>query len=129
MLRHESKCASLHGHRYVAEIGVRAEALDEVDRVVDFGVVKTKVGGWIDAHWDHTTLVNEEDHALRQFTEDDAAQRGKRPPYVLAGEPTAENIAAELFHVASKLLNDDRIRVVSVRVHETPNCSALYAPD
>lgn len=126
VLRHESKCGTLHGHRYVALITCTAPELDACDRVVDFGVVKERVGGWVDDHWDHTTLVNGDDDRLLEFVRDEQEQHDKRAPYVFIGaEPTAESIAAELLRVAEVLLADTGVRVAAVEVFETPNCSAL----
>jgi len=45
---HESRCASLHGHRYVAEITCEAEQLDPLDRVIDFSVIRQHIGTWLD---------------------------------------------------------------------------------
>lgn len=123
IVRHESKCASLHGHRYTAEITCTSDDLDTVGRVVDFGVIKERVGQWIDAHWDHTTLVALNDADLIRFLQQEA-QRGRKPCYIMRGEPTAENIALELLRVASELLDDSRLRVIKVRVYETPNAYA-----
>lgn len=125
--RHESKCASLHGHRYVAEIVVSAPQLDDAGRVIDFGVIKEKVGGWVDNNWDHTTLANYEDAPLRALLEQERAQ-GKRPPFYFDCEPTAENIAKRLFEEAEELLGavQPALRMEEVRVWETPNCSAIW---
>lgn len=124
VLRHESKCRTLHGHRYAAEVVVAAESLDEVGRVVDFGVIKQKVGTWIDDHWDHACLVNKDDTALLDFCYADVREKDARPPYVFPGEPTAENIAKELLAKAATLLASDGVRVIRVVVWETPNCYA-----
>ena len=127
VLRHESKCASLHGHRYVAEITCSAPTLDAVGRVVDFGVIKERVGRWIDDTWDHTTLVNQADLALFQFTTAESCI-GKRAPYMFDGEPTAENIAAELYRIAVRLLSDTGVTVTSITVYETPTSRATFVP-
>lgn len=129
VMRHESKCSSLHGHRYVALVTCSAPGLDSCDRVVDFGVIKDRLGSWIDTHWDHTTLVNSEDGDLRDFVCADASENGKRQPYVFVdAEPTAETIAAELMTIAQDLLGDTGVTVCAVEVYETPNCSAkVYA--
>lgn len=120
VLGHEGRCRHIHGHRYVAEITVRAEKLDGIGRVIDFSVVKTLVGGWIDTHWDHNLMLHPDDpqRLHLQETED-------RPPYVMRdGNPTAENIAEELGRNAIRLLADTGVEVVSVRIWETPNCHA-----
>ena len=124
VLRHESKCRSLHGHRYAAEITCKAEVLDPVGRVVDFSVIKEKLGSWIDAHWDHTTLVNKDDLALVDFCNHDAHMKGNKKPYIFVGEPTAENIAASLFLQAKAMIDSEHLWVDHVRVFETPNCWA-----
>lgn len=127
VLRHESKCATLHGHRYRALITVSAPKLDDKDRVIDFSVIKERIGGWIDATWDHTTLLNEEDKELLEFASSQALRNGHRKPFAFRGEPTAENIAAVLFSQAEWELAGTGIRVDIVEVFETPNCSATCA--
>lgn len=124
--RHESKCAAFHGHRYAAEITCHADALDDRGRVIDFGVVKEKVGGWIDANWDHTAILmtGDPDPAVPALAASNAAHG--RPVYWLRDSPTAENIAAELARVANELLASTGVRAVRVRVWETPNCSAEW---
>lgn len=132
VMRHESKCASLHGHRYKAEIVVSAPELDPVGRVVDFGFIKEIVGSWIDEQWDHTTLVNLADASLLEFLALEVSV-GKKPGYGFTGEPTAENIARELYAVAQQLMArapaekvSPEVKVEMVRVWETPNCQAEY---
>ena len=116
--RHESKCRNLHGHRYEAEVVVRGP-LDPLGRVVDFSVLKDRVGGWLDATWDHGALLAVHDAALLALV-----QVNDWRHYVLDGEPTAENLARELLARARSLLSDTGIEVVSVRVWETANCWA-----
>ena len=128
VLRHESKCSTLHGHRYAAELTCDAPELDAVGRVIDFGKIKELVGAWIDANWDHTTLVNGADESLLGFAVREAHQLGKRPPYIFDCEPTAENIAIALLEVAGELLDEYGISVARVRVYETPNCYAEAIP-
>jgi 6-pyruvoyltetrahydropterin/6-carboxytetrahydropterin synthase len=129
VMRHESKCATLHGHRYVAEVTVEADQLDPIGRVIDFGKVKEIVGDWVDKNWDHTTLINCEDALLLgAFANAHAptAARKYRPPFLFDGEPTAENIAKVLLEKAAKLLlpTYPELVVTKVRVYETPNCYA-----
>lgn len=127
--RHESKCAAFHGHRYAAEITCHAPALDDRGRVIDFGVVKELVGGWIDRHWDHTAILmdGDPDPAVAVLAASNLAHG--RPVYWMAAPPTAENIAAELARVAEDLLGPAGVSVVSLRVWETPNGSAEWSRD
>lgn len=136
VLLHESKCAHPHGHRY--GIVVTAEALaqkaqergglvgpfegglDELGRVIDFSVIKSLLGVWLDENWDHSFLVFEKDETLLTFLEANGFRR-----YVLPVNPTAENMAAHLLYVVCPVLfAGTRVQITEVTIHETPNCSA-----
>ena len=119
ILGHEGKCRYLHGHRYTAEITVEG-ILDHIGRVIDFGIVKDLVGGWIADNWDHNLLLNKDDPQLLHLKRTE-----ERPPYELPENPTAENLAKELFNKAILLLPKN-LRVLRVRMWETPNCYADY---
>lgn len=130
VMRHESKCATLHGHRYDIEVEVEAVSgeLDSVGRVVDFGELKQKIGGWIDDNLDHTTIIGPDDRGLIDFCWNEHTEHGKRRPFVLfqgQGEPTAENIAAMLGHRVQMIVGL-AFKVVRVTVWETPNCEATW---
>ena len=122
VMKHESKCRTLHGHRYKLEIYARARNLDDIGRVIDFGVIKDKVKGWIDKEWDHNCIVSHEDieviKALRSIP------RAKEV-YIMEGNPTAENMARHLLDdVMPYLFDDTEVEVFKVRLWETPNCYA-----
>ena len=140
VLNHESKCAHLHGHRYKAEVTVQAPSLDKLGRVIDFSCLKTDIGKWIDDNWDHNMLLHEGD-PLAQVWElmkqgDFNMLKGLfagKAPYIFKGmrNPTAENIAEELFWQIRSSLgygpdSPKLVQVVSVTIHETPNCRATY---
>ena len=123
---HESKCRAFHGHRYAAELTVRGPELDEAGRVVDFGVLKERVGGWIDDHWDHTALLQRGDPDPTSQAVARSNEAYGRPVYWLDRAPTAEVLAAELGRVATELLMGLGIEVASVDLWETPNCRARW---
>jgi 6-pyruvoyltetrahydropterin/6-carboxytetrahydropterin synthase len=119
---HENKCATPHGHNYFVYITAEAKELDALGRVVDFAVIKERVGTWIDRYWDHTFLVYQEARLMVDLL---AQMPGNKPPFICPFNPTAENIALYLLHeVAPTLLEDTGVSVVRVRVEETENCSA-----
>lgn len=127
VLRHESKCKHLHGHRYVAELTVEPkQCLDSIGRVIDFGVLKSIVGQWVDDYWDHNTLLHPDDPLCDTLQPTEENELGRQPYIMQYGNPTAENIARELFEIARKLLEQHAIIVVHVRVYETPNCWSDY---
>ena len=125
VLGHEGKCKHLHGHRYVAEVTVEAPDLDDLSRVIDFSVLKTLIGKWIDEQWDHNILLHEADPLL-DIRPESSAWGGKKPYIVLDGNPTAETMVVILFNVAANLLPQP-IKVVHCRLYETPNCWADYS--
>lgn len=125
---HESKCKHLHGHTYHVELSVSSPELDSLGRVVDFGVLKTLVGSWIDSDLDHNLLLNSDDPIAPDNLDPfmvPILYNGKFPYLFKGVNPTAENIAKEIYH-ASRIMLPEHISVVSVVVHETPNCRACY---
>jgi 6-pyruvoyltetrahydropterin/6-carboxytetrahydropterin synthase len=117
---HEGHCRFPHGHNYVATITASAEELDELGRVVDFGVVKTLIGGWIEQNWDHAFIFWHRDRDLIAIYEEHRDWKH----YQLALNPTAENLANHLHRIADGLLENYHITVTKVRIEETENCAA-----
>ena len=116
VMRHESKCRNLHGHRYKIELTVEGE-LDTLGRVVDFGVMKEVFGGWVDQHLDHGCVLFDVDESIVEL----CRTNGWRF-FVMDSNPTAENMAELLFKKAEELL--PKLTVVRLRLYETPNCWA-----
>jgi 6-pyruvoyltetrahydropterin/6-carboxytetrahydropterin synthase len=122
VVNHESKCATLHGHRYVVEIVATAPNLDGIGRVIDFSVLKQKIGKWLDDNWDHTCVLYKEDTETIQALF--KLPRAK-DPFVTDWNPTAENMAAFLLReVCPRELEGTGVTVTEVIVWETPNCRA-----
>lgn len=118
LLKHGGKCRNYHGHRYVFDVTVSADKLDDVGRVIDFSVIKEKVGGWLDDRWDHGMILELGDPMLALLRE-----QGLKFD-TLTAPPTAENLSRNLHKVAEDLLAEDGIKVLNVRCHETSNCWA-----
>lgn len=118
--RHESKCRNLHGHRYAVEVTCGTYGLDEVGRVIDFGVVKAVFGTWVDNTLDHGVILYDgHDEALLAL----CVSSGWRV-YLLNAEPTAEVLADHLATIATGLLAPLGVYVVHLRIYETPSCWA-----
>lgn len=132
LVNHEGKCKMLHGHRYVVEASFVVQNssqnqsnqdsnLDEIGRVVDFGIVKKILGSWIDENFDHNTILNIADKGLGNQV---AAITGQKI-YYMNCNPTAENIATHLLHkICPQLFANLPFKCFSIKVFETPNCSA-----
>ena len=122
VLEHESKCKHLHGHRYVIEASFSAEKLDALGRVVDFGVIKQKLGSWVDDAWDHTTILHEKDKELG----DAISAITQQKIFYLPNNPTAENMAVYLLEiVCPELFKNDGVSCDAIKLYETPNCSVI----
>lgn len=112
--QYEGLCSNLHGHHYLAEVTVQAFDLDQQGMVVDFGELNKRIGGWINGHWDHAALLN-------QDGPDDLTGRIFR-----MSQPTAENMAKWLYYIVIGLLHDLPVEVVRIRIYETPDSWADY---
>jgi 6-pyruvoyltetrahydropterin/6-carboxytetrahydropterin synthase len=118
VMGHEHKCKYLHGHRYVLEVTARANQLDELGRVVDFGVLKSTVKGWIDENLDHNVILHEEDKILGEFISKATGQ----DVYYLKNNPTAENIALHIkYDIIPRLFTEGSFDIVGIKLYETPN--------
>ncbi len=122
VLGHEGRCAHLHGHNYVAFFHAEAEKLDSVGRVIDFGILKEKLGGWIGANWDHGFVFCRDDAEVAAIFAQHAP--GHRH-FVLPCNPTAEGMARYLLEeVGPRQLAGTGVRLVKVVLWETENCFA-----
>lgn len=120
---HENKCRHFHGHNFQVYFHASCEKrqLDTIGRVVDFGVLKERLGGWIEEHWDHGFLIWENDREAVAVLQ----QLPEQKLYLMPDNPTAENIALFLLnHIAPSLLDDTPITIDKVVVWETENCFA-----
>lgn len=124
--KHESKCKYLHGHRYKVEATFSAKELDSLGRIIDFGVIKERLGSWLDANWDHTMVLWEKDKTLGE----QVAAYTHQVVYYLPYNPTAENMARYLLEeICPTLFSDADITCSQILIHETPNCYAVAAAD
>lgn len=118
---HESQCRYIHGHRYTVEASFTAPQLDPLGRIIDFGVIKERLGGWLDEHWDHTAILWEKDRTLGEAI---AALTGQTI-YYLPYNPTAENMAIYLKDtICPALFAEAEIACTRILLHETPHCHA-----
>lgn len=119
---HEHKCRHLHGHNYRIHFTCTAPELDELGRVIDFGLIKSHLCLWLEDEWDHKMMLWEQDPLLEELH--------KLVPHdivVVPFNPTAEQMAAYLVEVVGpRRLEGTGVRLISVRIEETRKCSAVY---
>ena len=155
---HESKCRNLHGHRYeieaVCELTVSEEDqhFNHSGMIIDFSFLKEEMLLAIDSVCDHGLILTVEDEAMLfilcpddtpfdQWQDTIASEvstegyfftnhnRLASKLYVMAHQPTAENLARHWFFRLQKRV-DERSRglakLVKVGVWETPTSYAQY---
>lgn len=117
LLDYDGVCKHPHGHNGIAEIEIRADALDQRNMVTDFNDIKRVVKTWIDREIDHRMILRHDDPLvglLRSLGE---------PMYVVDSNPTAERIAQLIFDVS----REQGLPVSRVTVWETPTSWATYS--
>lgn len=142
VLGHENKCAALHGHNYVVYVYARAECpelqegefvVDSIGRVIDFSVLKERIGGWIEDNWDHGFILHKEDRGARDALGimsvhmEQCENRKPQKLFLMPYNPTAENMARFLVtEIAPRVMGGTNVTIHKCVVHETENCSAEY---
>jgi 6-pyruvoyltetrahydropterin/6-carboxytetrahydropterin synthase len=123
LVDHPGKCSNIHGHRYKVVVRCRrvGGGLDTSGMVVDFGVLSEIVGGFLDRCWDHALLLSRLDICVGWGV----MKFGDRT-YVFEGNPTAENMAIDLWNSVVDVLRLRGVELVEVRVNETPTSVAIY---
>jgi 6-pyruvoyltetrahydropterin/6-carboxytetrahydropterin synthase len=116
LLDYDGVCRHPHGHNAIAEIEVKAPALDARNMVMDFGDIKRVVKGWVDRELDHRMILRHDDplvQPLRDLGE---------PVYLLDSNPTVERIARLIYDFS----REQGLPVSRVTVWETPTSWATY---
>lgn len=122
---HEHKCRHLHGHNYRIHFHCEAEQLDELGRVIDFGVIKLALCNWLEVHWDHKLILWEQDYIIEPLQE--ASSICHESLVIVPFNPTAENMAEYLVEkIGPSVLQDTGVMLVKVVIEETRKCSASY---
>ncbi len=119
LLDYEGKCRYLHGHNGRAVITIESLELDYRGMVLDFSDIKRDVSQWIDANLDHRMILNRQDPVVPLLTD-----MGE-PLHLIDANPTAENIAKDIFDYAS----GQGYPVTQVSLWETPRCFATYVKE
>jgi 6-pyruvoyltetrahydropterin/6-carboxytetrahydropterin synthase len=101
-------CSRMHGHNWKVETEIEASSLDETGMAIDFKTIRQ-------ATIEHTDKL---DHRYLNEIE----------PYDTIN-PTAENIAANIFESLSNSLNTNSVRVKAITLWETERACVRYTED
>jgi 6-pyruvoyltetrahydropterin/6-carboxytetrahydropterin synthase len=121
LLGHQGKCRHLHGHSYTVIVSFSSSELNSLGMVMDFQLIKDTVGNWISDNWDHNAILNIEDPLALQLH----SHNGSKVPYKMYCNPTAENLAKELFDRFD--LFNSPVRISQVTIYETETSCASYS--
>jgi len=122
LMNYDGPCSSLHGHNATVYVTVERKELNSLDMVVDFSVIKKKIGSWIDECWDHAFIYCQDDTAVMAAL---SCMGPTNKAFGIPGNPTAEVLARYLLEqVCPKVLADTGVKATSVIFFETDNCSA-----
>lgn len=130
---HEGKCRFLHGHNYRVHFICEADpeafdltGLDDLGRVIDFGVIKLRLCQWLEDNWDHKFVAWEHDPIMVDLHAKGLSMVRESIVWV-PFNPTAENMAAYLCEVvAPEQLKGTGVVVTEVTIEETAKCWATY---
>jgi 6-pyruvoyltetrahydropterin/6-carboxytetrahydropterin synthase len=106
LVNYDGQCCNIHGHTWQVEACVSSDVLDDAGMVMDFRDLKAALGSILQ-NYDHC-LLNE----VSPFDQIN---------------PTAENIARQIYINLKPLCNSARL--TAVKVWESPTSSALYQED
>ena len=123
--QHDGHCAYIHGYDRTVTIEFGSEFRDQNGFVMDFGALKP-IKAWLEAHFDHTLLLDSDDPLLPHFK--DLENKGA------CRLVTFENVGMEgsakfICEYVSEWLKDEtggRVYVVSVAVAENEKNSSRY---
>lgn len=123
VMNEKVKCFNLHGHRFRVEMTFEYFSKGSLGYAIDFKEIKRIGCAWIDEHLDHACILNPKDTELI-----DLCRRNNWRLYIMGFNrdedinPSAENLAAELFYILKQLFSGENLNLVNLRLYETPNC-------
>lgn len=125
---HEGKCRHLHGHNYRVHFFCEADNLDDLGRVIDFGVIKAKLCMWLEDNWDHKFIHWSKDSMIKSLHTTSSLQMDDVLDFVqsfveVTFNPTAENMGAWLLNVVGpSQLEGTGVLLTKVIIEETRKC-------
>lgn len=126
--RHDGHCALVHGYDRTVTIWFGAHRRDENGFVMDFGRLKP-IKAWLEAHFDHTLLIDTDDPLAADFKELESKGACKLVQFEDVGMEGSARFIYEYVSGWVKSETDQRVYVYSVEVAENEKNSAIYLPN
>lgn len=131
---HEGACANIHGHNYRFTFHCRSkdDSPDKIGRVIDFGIIKSKLCVWLEDNWDHKLLIWVRDPilSLTQLTDNTSWPQFEllviNSSSYVPFNTTAENMAKYMVEEIAPKVLPDNIELYKCEVEETRKCKAIY---
>lgn len=126
VMNEKMKCFNVHGHTYLYKLKFKFNSMDSIGYAIDFKEIKRVCCQFIDDYLDHAVILNPKDDILI------AASTTLNSKIWLMSlnlegycNPTAENIAKELFLICEYLITGRGygLDIDKIVLYETPNCS------
>lgn len=114
---YSEECKKIHGHSYVVEFYFRSKKLNKDGMVIDFKKIKEGIQPQID-WYDHSIMVHRDYLHCEELRKIPGA-------IILTCNPTAENMAEDLYHFARIKFR----QCFKVRVYETQTGWVEYQED
>jgi 6-pyruvoyltetrahydropterin/6-carboxytetrahydropterin synthase len=125
------KCRSLHGHTWHVTATL-AGPLDTKGIVIDMGVVKAELRKFVDDKLDHGTMLGAEDPLLPRLRDHGKVfvfdPTDRLITWGMGAWPTVENVAWLIGGHVQAVVDHTDVRLVGVRVAETPSNAATWRP-
>ncbi len=129
--RDNSHCSFVHGYGRYVLLTFACDLLDERDWVMDFGGLK-HIKEWIEAEWDHRTLIAHDDPVIPELRVLEFAGGINLNILPEGYSPGIESSCKYLYdnlnpHI--KVMTEGRVWISKVEIWEHEKNSAIYVPE
>jgi len=126
--RHAGHCAHVHGYSRSFTFVFQCQERTENGFVMDFGALGP-VKAWLEAHFDHTLLLDADDPLLPRFQALEADGACRLVVYEDVGMEGSARFVYDWVEAWVRDQTDNRVRLTSVECRENDKNSAIYEPE
>ena len=118
------RCGNVHGRNYTLWVYAESknDKLTDLGFIVDFGILRDAIGGWLDRWWDHAYVGNNDDPLWNPIS----LTGSKMYALPTGNNSTMENMAWYLLHtVFPQLFEGEPFFIRKVELYETENAKVV----